>query len=55
MIGKIVSIDIENDAASAKIEVDMPNKNRIYTDYLLLLKIKEEWKIIQKSYTYRGK
>ena len=51
-IGSIVSIDYENDAASAKIEIDMPGMKRIYTDYLLLLKIKGSWKIIHKSYTY---
>lgn len=51
-IGKIISIDYENDASIAKIEVDMPDKKRIYTDYLLLLKYKKEWKIIHKSFTY---
>ena len=50
-IGKIVSIDYENDAASAKIEVLMPAKKKIYTDYLLLLKYNGAWKIIHKSYT----
>jgi len=54
-IGKIISIDVENDAASAKIEVTIPNRNRIYTDYMLLLKIKEKWEIIHKSYTFREK
>ena len=52
-IGRIISIDYENDAASAKIEVIMPERKRIYTDYLLLLKVDGEWKIIHKSYTYR--
>lgn len=52
-IGRIISIDYENDAASAKIEVIMPARKRIYTDYLLLLKVDMEWKIIHKSYTYR--
>ncbi|WP_452225006.1 nuclear transport factor 2 family protein [Lacinutrix chionoecetis] len=51
-IGKIVSMDYENNAASAKIEILMPNAKRIYTDYLLLLKVKGKWKIIHKSYTY---
>ncbi len=51
-IGNIVSIDHENDAAMAKIRVDMPGSKRLYTDYLLLLKIAGEWKIIHKSYTY---
>ena len=51
-IGSIVSIDYENDAASAKIKILMPARRRIYTDYLLLLKIEGNWKIIHKSYTY---
>lgn len=51
-IGNIVSIDHEHDAASAKIRVLMPGAKRVYTDYLLLLKIAGEWKIIHKSYTY---
>ena len=53
-IGRIISIDYENDASSAKIEIDMPDKKRIYTDYLLLLKYEGRWKIIQKSFTYRS-
>ncbi len=52
-IGKILSIDSENDAAMAKIEIKMPHLKRIYTDYLLLLKIEGVWKIIHKSFTYR--
>lgn len=51
-IGRIVNIDIENNAASAKIEILMPTRKRKYTDYLLLLKFQNEWKIIHKSYTY---
>ena len=51
-IGRIVSIDYENDAACAKIEILMPGPKRIYTDYLLLLKYQGSWKIIHKSYTY---
>ena len=51
-IGRIVSIDYENDAAIAKIEILMPGAKRIYTDYMMLLKVKGNWKIIHKSYTY---
>lgn len=51
-IGRIVSIDYENDAACAKIEIRMPGLKRIYTDYLLLLKYQGSWKIIHKSFTY---
>ena len=52
-IGKIVSIDQEGNAAMAKIEIKMPHLKRIYTDYLMLLKVGEQWKIIHKSFTFR--
>ncbi len=52
-IGKIISIDFEKDAANAKIEIDIPGRKRIYTDYLLLLKYEGNWKIIHKSFTFR--
>ncbi|MEM6318933.1 MAG: nuclear transport factor 2 family protein [Bacteroidota bacterium] len=51
-IGKIISVDYVNDAAMAKVEVDMPARKRLYTDYLLLLKEGGQWKIIHKSFTY---
>ncbi|NVK52584.1 MAG: nuclear transport factor 2 family protein [Flavobacteriaceae bacterium] len=52
-IGRIIAIDYENNAASAKVEILMPNYGRMYTDYFLLLKYKGSWKIVQKSYTFR--
>jgi len=52
-IGKIKSIDYEGNAASAKVEIDMPGRKRIYTDFFLLLKIKGKWKVIHKSFTYK--
>lgn len=51
-IGKIISVDFVNDAAIAKIEIDMPDRKRLYTDYLMLLKVDDEWKIIHKSFTF---
>lgn len=51
-IGRIVSIDYENNAAVGKIEIVMPGPKRIYTDYLMLLKYQGQWKIIHKSFTY---
>ncbi len=51
-IGKIISIDIENDAATAKAEIEIPNW-RIFTDYFLILKYQGAWKIVHKSYTWR--
>jgi hypothetical protein len=51
--GKIISIDFEKDAAIAKIEIDIPGRKRIYTDYLMLLKYEGKWKIIHKSFTFK--
>lgn len=53
-IGRVLSIDFEGNAASAKIEVLMPGLKRIYTDYLLLLKVDEKWKIIHKTFTFKN-
>ena len=53
-IGKVLSIDYEGNAAIAKIEILMPARKRIYTDYLMLLKIKNDWKIIHKSFTFKN-
>lgn len=52
-IGKVLSIDYEGNAAIAKIEILMPARKRIYTDYLMLLKFKNKWKIIHKSFTFK--
>lgn len=51
-IGRIISIDVENNAAMAKAEIIIPNW-RIFTDYFLLMKYEGSWKIVQKSYTWR--
>lgn len=53
-IGKVLSIDYEGNAAVAKVEILMPSRKRIYTDYFLLLKIKNKWKIIHKSFTFKN-
>jgi hypothetical protein len=52
-IGRIISIDVENNAAMAKAEIIVPNW-RIFTDYFLLLKYEGAWKIVQKSYTWKA-
>ncbi|CAM1358263.1 nuclear transport factor 2 family protein [Tenacibaculum xiamenense] len=52
-IGRIISIDYENNAAMAKAEIVIPSW-RIFTDYFLLLKYEGSWKIVQKSYTWRS-
>lgn len=51
-IGRILSIDVENDVATAKAEILIPNF-RIYTDYFMLVKYQNNWKIVQKSYTWK--
>lgn len=53
-IGKVLSIDFEGNAAVAKIEILMPARKRIYTDYLMLLKVNKQWKIIHKSFTFKN-
>ena len=45
---RIVSIDVVDDAASAKIELDYPKVK--FTDYFTLLKVDGEWKIMSKVY-----
>ncbi len=52
-IGRVVSIDYTDSAATAKIEIDMPARKRLYTDYLILLKYEGQWKIIHKSFTFK--
>ncbi len=51
-IGRIIAIDFENNAATAKVEIDIPGW-RLFTDYFLLLKYKGSWKIVHKSYTWK--
>ncbi len=50
-VGKIISIDIEKDAAIAKVEIVMPDV-RSFTDYFLLLKYQGTWQIVHKSYSW---
>jgi len=52
-IGRIISIDYEKDAAIAKAEIIIPNW-RIFTDYFLLVKYQDSWKIVHKSYTWKA-
>jgi len=51
-IGRILSIDIEKDAAVARAEIEIPGW-RTFTDYFLILKYQGAWKIVHKSYTWR--
>jgi hypothetical protein len=45
----IESVDIAGDAAVAKVVLDYPRIR--YTDYMSLLKVDGEWKIIHKNFT----
>jgi len=47
--GQVVSIDVVKNAASAIVKIQ--SGNRYFTDYLLLLRLHDGWKIIQKSFT----
>lgn len=49
-VGRIISIDFENDAAIAKAEILIPGW-KLFTDYFILLKYEGAWKIVHKSYT----
>lgn len=51
--GRIISIDVEGDAAMAKAEIAIPGW-RVFTDYFLLLKYEGDWRIVQKSYSWRA-
>ncbi len=51
-IGNIISIDIEKDAAIAKVKIEMPGW-RTFTDYFLILKYQGSWKIVHKSYSWK--
>lgn len=48
---RIVAIDISGDAASVKVEETYPKS--VYIDYLNLLRINKEWRIVNKIYTSR--
>jgi len=51
--GKIISINYENNAAVAKVEISHPKNPNTYIDYFMLLKIEGKWTIIHKMYTKR--
>ncbi len=50
-VGKILSIDQENDIAMAKAEILAKGKDIRYIDIFLLKKIEGQWKIISKAAT----
>ena len=50
-LGKILSVDFENDIAMAKAEISYPNNPVVFIDYFMLLKIEGKWTIVHKMYT----
>ncbi len=51
--GRIVSINITDDIAAAKCEIF--TKDRLYTDYFNLMKLKDRWYIVDKIATNKPK
>ena len=50
-IGNLLSLDIENDIATAKVEILFTANQRRYVDMFLLKKLNNKWKIISKTAT----
>ncbi|WP_420573490.1 nuclear transport factor 2 family protein [Kordia sp.] len=48
---KVLSVEIINDIAMAKVEIAGPKRSWVYIDLFLLKKIEKEWKIISKTAT----
>lgn len=48
-LGRVISMDIFNDIATAKAEILIPSKKQEFIDMFLLKKIQGDWKIISKS------
>lgn len=48
---KILSVDVEENIATAKVEISIPKHKRIYIDLFLLKKFTDTWKIISKTAT----
>jgi hypothetical protein len=50
---EITMVDVTGDAAVAKVVLDYPNT--LFTDYMSLLKIDGEWRIVNKTFTVQPK
>jgi len=50
---RIASVDITGDAAVVKVELDYPKA--FITDYLSMLKVNGEWKVVNKIFTVKSK
>ena len=49
--GKILSVEIVKDIATAKVEIAGPKRKWVYIDLFLLKKMNDQWKIISKTAT----
>lgn len=49
--GKVLTIDLAGNIASAKAEIKIPSRDLLYIDIFLLKKLSGEWKIISKAAT----
>ncbi|WP_271406808.1 nuclear transport factor 2 family protein [Tenacibaculum soleae] len=49
--GKVLSIEVVKDIATAKVEISIPERKMIYIDLLLLKKSENNWKIISNTVT----
>jgi len=52
-VGKIISIDYENDIAVAKVQISDPKGGIPYIDYFMLMKPSDNWIIVHKMFTKR--
>lgn len=50
-VGEILNIDIENNIATAKVEILQPHKSLRWVDLFLLKKLPSGWKVISKTAT----
>ena len=50
-VGKILSVEVIKDIATAKVEIAGPSRKWVYIDLFLLKKTKNAWKIISKTAT----
>ncbi len=49
--GKVLSIEVVKDIATAKVEISIPERKWVYIDLFLLKKLGGDWKIISKTAT----
>lgn len=50
-VGEVLSVDVEGNVATAKVEIIHPTKKKRYIDMFLLKKLSNGWKVISKSAT----